>query len=185
VDTHRIVVAGRGDGGAVALLAAARDKSIGGVATLDAAGSPGGDLILQQQQRVLDKLQLAPPERQARIDLQKKIQAAVVSGAGWQGVPDAMRRQADTPWFKSVLTYDPALVLPKVKQPLLIVQADLDPNVPPAEGERLAELARGRKKIPPPEVVHIPDANHTLGAPDARLVSPKVAAAIAAWIKKL
>ena len=89
-----------------------------------------------------------------------------------------MRRQADTPWFKSVLTYDPAQILPKVKQPILIVQGDLDPNVPPAEADRLAELARARKKIPPAEVVHISDADH-------KLVSPKVATAIAEWIKKL
>lgn len=178
VDTRRIVVAGRGDGGAVALIAAARDNAIDGVVTLDAGGSPGADLILQQQLRVLDGLKLPPAERQARIDLQKKIQAAVIAGAGWQGVPDLMRRQADTPWFKSVLTYDPALILPKVKQPILIVQGDLDPNVAPAEADRLAELARARKKAPPAEVVHVPDADH-------RLVSPKVASAIAEWIKKL
>ena len=146
--------------------------------TLDAAGSPGADLILQQQQRVLDGLKLPPADRQARIDLQKKIQAAVMSGSGWQGVPDAMRRQADTPWFKSLLTYDPAQILPKVKQPILIIQGDLDRNIPPAEADRLAELARARKKAPPAEVVHIPDVDHTLA-------SPKVAAAIADWIKKL
>jgi len=178
VDKRRIVVAGRGDGGAVALIAAARDKGVDGVVTLDASGSPGGDLILRQQQRVLDGLKLPPADRQARIDLQKKIQAAVISGTGWQGVPDVMRRQADTPWFKSVLTYDPAQILPKVKQPILIVHGDLDPNIPSAEADRLAELARTRKKTPPTEVVHIPDADH-------KLASPKVATAIADWIKKI
>lgn len=193
VDKRRIVVAGRGDGGAVALLAATRNKSIHGVVTLDAAGSPGADLILQQQQRVLDGLKLGPAERQARIDLQKKIHAAVLSGTGWQGVPDAMRRQADTPWFKSLLTYDPAQILPKVKQPILIIQGDLDTNVPPTEADRLAELARARKKTPPAELVHIPDVDHTLSPPSGgpersalpRTVSPKVAAAIAQWIRKL
>jgi pimeloyl-ACP methyl ester carboxylesterase len=178
VDKERIVVAGRGDGGAVALIAAARDRSIDGVVTLDAGGSPGSELILAQQQRVLDRLKLPPADREARIDLQKRIQAAVISGTGWQGVPDLMRRQADTPWFKSVLSYDPAQIVPKVKQPLLIVQGDLDLNVPPAEADRLAELARARKKVPPAEVVHIPDADH-------KLASPKVASAIAEWIKKL
>ena len=178
VDTRRIVVAGRGDGGAVALIAGTRDKSIVGVVTLGAGGSKGGDLILQQQERVLDSLKLPPEERQARIDLQKKIQAAVVSGTGWQGVPDAMRRQADTPWFKSVLTYDPAEVLPKMNRPLLIIHGDLDPAVPAAEADRLAELARARKKAPPVDLLHIPDA-------DQKLSSPKVAAAIADWIKKL
>ena len=72
VDKRRIVVAGRGDGGAVALIAAARDNAIDGVVTLDAGGSPGADLILRQQQRVLDGLKLPPADRQARIDLQKR-----------------------------------------------------------------------------------------------------------------
>jgi pimeloyl-ACP methyl ester carboxylesterase len=178
VDPRRIVVAGHGDGGAVALIVAARNRSIDGVATLDAAGSPGADLILRQQQHVLDGLKLPAADRQARIDLQKKIQAAVINGTGWQGVPDAMRRQADTPWFKSLLTHDPAQVLPKVKQPILIIQGDLDQTVPPEEADRLAELARARKNAPPVEVIHILDADH-------RLLSPKVANAIANWIKKL
>jgi pimeloyl-ACP methyl ester carboxylesterase len=185
VDKRRIVVAGRADGGAVALIAATHDKAIDGVVTLDATGSPGADLILQQQQRVLDSLQLPPADRQARIDLQKKIQAAVISGAGWQGVPDVMRRQADTPWFKSLLTYDPAQILPKVKVPVLVVQADLDRDVPTAEGDRLAQLARERKKAPAAEIVHIADAGGTLGPPEKNTISPKVSAAIAEWIKKL
>jgi fermentation-respiration switch protein FrsA (DUF1100 family) len=185
VDTRRIVVAGHGDGGAVALIAASRDKAIGGVATLDAAGSPGTELILQQQQRVLDGLKLPPADRQARIDLQRKIQTAVISGTGWQGVPDIMRRQADTPWFKSLLTYDPAQVLPKVRQPLLVVQGDLDELVPRSEADRLAELARARKKAPPVEVVHVPDVDHTLSVPGSRTVTPGIAAAIADWVKKL
>ena len=174
-----IVVAGRGDGGAVALVAASRDRSIDGVITLDAGGSTGADLLLQQQQRVLDGLKLPAAERQARIDLQKKIQAAVISGAGWQGVPDGMRKQADTPWFKSLLTYDPAQVMPKVKQPMLIVQGDLDPQraadrgrPPGGTGAARARRRRRSKWCTSP-------------TPIRNSASPKVATAIAEWIKKL
>ena len=102
---------------------------------------------------MLDALKLPPEERQSRIDLQKRIQAAVISGTGWEGIPEAMRRQADTPWFKSVLTFDPAQVVPRVKQPILILHAELDPNIPPGEADRLAAIARARKKAAPPEVV--------------------------------
>jgi pimeloyl-ACP methyl ester carboxylesterase len=185
VDKNRIAVAGLGEGGAVALLTAGRDNRIDGVVTIDAPGSKGADLLLRQQERVLDGLKLTPEDRQARIDLQKKIQSAVISGSGWDGVPPAMRRQAETPLFKSMLTYDPALALGKVKQPILIVQGDLDPNVPAEEGDRLAELARARKKAPPPEVLHIPDIDHTLAPAGSKTISAKVAEAIAEWIKKL
>lgn len=183
VDDKRIVVAGYGDGAAAALIAASRHKDIDGVVTLNASGSRGADLILQQQQRVLDSLNLPPAERQARIDLQTKIQAAVIAGSGWEGIPPAMRKQADTPWFKSLLTYDPAPVIAKVKRPILIVHGDLDASIPATEADKLAALALARKKIAPPDVVHIPDADQALSVKGT--LSPKLAAAIAEWIKKL
>ena len=74
------------DGGPVALLAAAAaSKDIDGVATIDAAGVSGADLVLLQQQKLLDDTKVTDADKQARVDLQKKIQAAVVSGAGWEG----------------------------------------------------------------------------------------------------
>jgi pimeloyl-ACP methyl ester carboxylesterase len=185
VDKRHLIVAGHMDGGPVALMAASGGHDIDGVVTIDAAGTTGADLILMQQQKILDDLKLTDADRQARIELQKKIQAAVVSGTGWDGVPEPMRKQADTPWFKSVLTYDPAKVLQKVKQPMLILHADLDPNVPSSEADRLGDLAKARKKAPPSEVVHLPELTHTLAPAGTNAVSPKAADAIASWIKKL
>jgi dienelactone hydrolase len=185
VDTRHLVAVGYADGGAVALIAAAREKSIDAVVTVDASGSLGADLLLVQQRRVLDDLKLSPTDRQARIDLQKKIQAAVISGKGWEGIPAPLRKQADTPWFRSVLTYNPALVLPQVRQPLLIVHADLDPNVPPSEADLLAEIARTRKKAPPTTVVHVPDVNHTFADARTHATSETFVSALVDWIHKL
>jgi len=185
VDGNKIVVAGYADGGAVALTAAAHAKEIDGVITMDASGSIGADLLLVQQQRVLDELHLSAADRVARIELQKKIQAAVVSGKGWEGIPDAIRRQADTPWFKSMLTYDPARVVARLRQPILILQADKDVNVPPSEAERLAELVRARKKSAAPEVVHVADADRTFADAKTHAIDEKAVNAIVDWIKKL
>jgi pimeloyl-ACP methyl ester carboxylesterase len=185
VDGRHIVLAGYSDGAAVALMAASREKRIAGVITLEASGSLGADLLLLQQERVLDDLKLSPSDRQARIDLQKKIQAAVVSGKGWEGIPEQLRRQADTPWFRSVLTYDPAVVLQKVRQPILIIHADRDPNVPASEADLLVKLANARKKAGPAEVFHVPDVDHTLADSQSRTISGKAVAAMVDWIKKL
>ncbi len=185
VDKRHVIVAGHLDGGPVALLAAAAGKDIDGVVTIDAAGATGAELILLQQQRVLAEMKLTAADREARVEMQKKIHAAVMSGSGWEGVPVAVRRQADTPWFKSVLSYDPAKVLPKIRQPMLILHGDLDPAVPKEEADRLGELAKARKKSPPSEVVHIPEVTQTLAPPGESAITPKAAAAIAAWIKKL
>ena len=185
VDKRRIVVAGYGEGGSVALLAASRNKEIDGLVTLDAPGSPGADLILQQQERLLDRLELTPEERQKRVETQKKIIAAVQSGRGWDGIADTVRRQADTPLFKSVLSFDPAVVVAKLKQPILIVQGDLDARIPAAEADRLAEAAKARKKIAPPEVIHLPDVGQTLAPQGSKAITPRIAEAIAEWIKKI
>ena len=185
VDKKRIVVAGYGDGAAAALIAASRHKEIDGVVTIGAAGTRGADLILEQQQRVLDALNLPPEERQSRIELQKKIQSAVVSGAGWEGVPAQMRRQAETPWFRSVLTFDPAQVMTRTKQPILILHGDADPNIPASEADRLLGLAKERKKAAPAEVLKVPAATNTLAAPGEKTINPSFVAAIAEWMKKL
>ncbi len=195
VDDRRLVVCGHSEGGAVALIAAAREKRIKGIVAIAAPGSTGADLILAQQRHVLDSMKISDADKQTRIELQKKIQAAVISGTGWDGVPTELRKQADTPWFKSLLQFDPAQVLQKVKQPLLIIQGDLDTQVPKAEADKLADLARARKKAGPVEVVHIPGVNHLLVpattgevAEYVQLkdtsISAKVAAGIVEWVKK-
>jgi len=185
VDARRIVLAGYTDGGAVALIAAAHEKKIAGVVTLNASGSLGTDLVLAQQRRLLDEMNLPPNDRQARIELQKKIQAAVISGKGWEGIPESLRRQSDTPWFRSILTYNPALVLPHVRQPLLVIEGDQDANVPPSEADLLGQIANTRKKTPPATVVHIPDVNQTFADPKTRAISGKLVSAMVDWIRKL
>ena len=185
VDKRHIVVAGYGDGAAAAMLAGSRGSEIDGIITIDGAGTRGADLILERQQRVLDGLNLPPAERQTRIELQQKIQAAVTGTGTWAGVPEAMRRQADTPWFRSVLLFDPAAVMPKIKLPILILHAEQNAVIPASEADRLGALAKARKKDPGTVITRIPGITQTLAAPDAKTVSPAVATAIAEWIKKL
>ncbi len=196
MNPRSITVAGHGEGAAIAMLAAAREKKIDALVVIAASGTSGADLILEQQQRELDRLKLSDQERTDKIELQKKIQAAVVSGKGWEALPEDVRKQADTPWFRSLLLFDPAEVMPRIKQPLLIVQGDLDTQVPPHHAEKLAALARARKKdAGGVEVVHLPGINHLLVPAttgevseyptlEARTITPDVASTIAKWIKK-
>ena len=92
-------------------------------------------------------MNLPDEERATRIDLQKRIQAAVLGKGTWDGVPEPLKKQANTAWFQSFLGFTPATVMPKVKQPLLILQGDIDRQVPVHHADRLAELARARKKV--------------------------------------
>ena len=195
VDPRRIAVAGHSEGGAVAMLAAAREGKIARLVLIAAPGRTGGELILEQQRHMLDVMKTPEAERQAKIELQQKIQAAVIAEKGWEGVPPELRAQADSTWFRSLLLFDPAKVMPRVKQPILIVQGDLDTQVTPANADALAALARARKKAAPVEVLHVPDVNHLLvpaktgevseyASLSDQKVAPAIMSAIAEWLKK-
>jgi pimeloyl-ACP methyl ester carboxylesterase len=195
VDPKRIAVVGHSEGGAVALIAASKDKRIAAVALLAASGVTGADLILAQQQHALDRMKLSPEERQAKIDLQKRIHEAVLTGKGWDQVPPELRRSVDTPEFQSILSNDPAKVMAEVRQPVLIVQGALDTQVAPSNADRLESLARKRKNQPAVEVARIPGVNHllvpaTTGEVEEYVnlkdkhVSPAVTEPIVAWLKK-
>jgi alpha-beta hydrolase superfamily lysophospholipase len=195
VDERKIAVVGHSEGGILGMLAAAREKKIGALVLIATSGTTGAELILEQQQRELDRLELGEDERARKIELQKQIQEAVVSGTGWDALPPEVRKQADSPWFRSLLLFDPASVMPRVKQPILIVQGNLDTEVPAHHAEKLADLARARKKgAGPVEVVHLPGVNHllvpaTTGAVaeyaqlKERTITPEVASTIDRWLK--
>jgi uncharacterized protein len=195
VDPRRIAVAGHSEGGAVALIAAAKEKRVGAVALISANGVSGADLVLTQQQHLLNRSTFSPEEKQAKIELQKRIHDAVITGKGWEQLPPEVRKQVDNPEFQSLLQNDPARIMPDVRQPVLIVQGELDTQVEPSNADRLEALARKRKNAPPVDVVKLPGVNHllvpaTTGEVDeyAKLTDKQVSAtvtdALAAWLKK-
>jgi pimeloyl-ACP methyl ester carboxylesterase len=195
VDSKRIAVIGHGEGAWVAMLAAARDRRITALICIDAPSTNGADLALEQQQLVLDRLKATPAERAQRIDLQKKVQAAVLSGKGWEGVPPELRKQADTPWTHSVLSFDPARVIADVRQPILFIHAALDRLIPVSHVDRLVDLARKESKSKSVDAVTVRGVNHLLvpaitGEPEeyASLpdlnVSKDVTTAITDWLTK-
>ncbi len=196
VDEDRIVLVGHSEGALVALQAASRDDDIAAVVLAAAPSVPGGELVLEQQQYMLGKMKLAEAERASRIDLQKRIQAAVLGQGSWDGIPQPLRRQADSPWFRSFLQFSPAEVMKKVEQPLLILQGDIDRQVPPHHAERLAEMARARKNVQPDAVqlTKLEGVNHllvraTTGDLDeyptlaGRGLDPRVPKAIVEWAR--
>ena len=200
VDRHRIALVGHSEGAAVALLLSAREEDRVKAAVLIAGiGTTGAALILEQQQHLLDGMKLDEAERKAKIEMQERIQANVIKGPGadWSGIPDAARKSADTPWFQSLLTFDPARVMRDVRQPLLIVQGELDTQVKAHHADKLAELARARKRKADVQVLKVAGINHllvpaksgevteygSLGGPDAK-VSTEVTSGIAEWLKK-
>ncbi|HYM24063.1 MAG TPA: alpha/beta fold hydrolase, partial [Vicinamibacterales bacterium] len=194
VDDKRIVVVGHGEGGAIALIAASKDKKIAGVALMGAGGVSGSDLVLAQQQRALSRLKLSPEEKQAKIDAQRRINDAAVSGKDLDKLPPDIRRQVDNAEFQSLLANDPAKVVPDVRQPILVLQGELDTQVDPSNADRLEALGKKRKHPAPIDVVKLPGLNHLfvtaktgetdeyLSLPDKR-VNASATQALVAWLQ--
>ena len=152
VDKRRISVFGHGEGASIAMIAAAREKNIAGLIVSGGTGTTGRERIMEQVQQGLDARNAPEAERTSTIELQKKVMDAATTAKGWEELPPETRRAADTPWFRSLLTFDPAKVVQRVKQPILIVQGAVDAATPEHHAQRLAELAKARKDSPPTEV---------------------------------
>ena len=193
VDSKRIAIVGHSEGGSVAMLAGAKEKRVAALVLVATIGVTGAELNLEQVKHTLDRTSKSDADKQATIEIQKKIQRAVLTGSGWEQVA-AYRGQADTPWFQSFLAFDPAKVMPDVRQPLLIVQGELDSQVAPANADRLQALATRRKNPPPVQVVKVPGVNHLLvpartGEADEyatlqdKHVSAEVSKPIVAWLQ--
>lgn len=195
VDPKRVALVGHSEGGFVSMLAASDEKKkIAALALIATPGTTGADLVLEQQRHLLDGMNLPDDEKQQRIDLQKRIQVAVVSGNGWEAIPPAYKRQADTAWFRSFLTFDPAKIMRKVAQPTLIVQGDRDRQVTAQHGQLLVGMAKARKNDPGSELSVVEGVNHLLvpavtGEMDEypslqdRTVSPRLIGTLVAWLK--
>ena len=161
VDKERIALVGYNEGAWVALRAAARDDRVGALALVAAGSVTGAELVLERQRQMLADSKAPASEQQAKIELQERINAAALKGAGWEGIPDALRQAADTPWFQSYLAFDPARVLRDVRQPLAIVRGGDTNGLPPHHADRLADLARARKRNVPVEIL---DSEKAIGA---------------------
>ncbi len=195
VDKKRIAVAGYSEGGWVALLAASREKKIASLILVAAPGTTGAELVLEQQRHALDQLKASEEERKKKIELQHRIHTAVLTGKGWENIPEELRAQADVPSFASLLAFDPLKVMSNVKQPILVLHGELDKEVPPHHGTRLAELAGARKNAASVELKQLPGVNHLLvrgttgevseyGTLPAPAVAREAGEAIAAWLGK-
>jgi pimeloyl-ACP methyl ester carboxylesterase len=193
VDADRLVAVGYAEAASVALLAARREDRIRGVALLAAPAVSGRTLALEQQMDLLDRLKVSPAERAERIALQHRVLDATISGKGWENIPIELRRQADTVTFRSWLIFDPAAVISRLDQPILIAHGSLDDEIRPAHADKLEALSRGRRDVPATHTrkVLIADVSHklarseTVSSPSTsapRSIAPEVPTALAAWL---
>jgi pimeloyl-ACP methyl ester carboxylesterase len=194
VDPKRIAVVGYGDGGWVSMVVALRENKVAALALVATASISGIELVLEQQRRLFESSDTSAGAQQAAIEQQKRILQAVVTGNNWDAIPPDIRRRVDTPLYRSFLSFDPAPILSRLRQALLILQPDLDKEVPVYHGEQLAQIGRSRPRARGTDFVRLPNVNHLLtravtgqiseyGTLPDRSVSPAAALEIVSWLK--
>jgi hypothetical protein len=176
VDEDRIAMIGYAEGGAMAMLAARREKRVAALGLLAAPGRAGRELTLLQQERVLERAAASDADRQAKMALQQRVIEAVLGDGDWADIPSEVRNQADTAYFRSWLEFDPAELMEKLEQPVLVLTGALDAEYPPDQAERLAALAREREDLPESALrtVVVPGVNHLLVSAEARGAAPSL-----------
>ena len=137
VDSNRIVVLGHSEGGMIAPMVAASDPKIAGIVLLAGTGKRGDAIIAYQVNQGLEGDPTLTEEARAkgRAEQQDAMRKAI---AGDASAPEAMR----SPWMRYFLAYDPLPTIRKVRQPILILQGELDRQVTADHAELLAKAAR-------------------------------------------
>jgi pimeloyl-ACP methyl ester carboxylesterase len=195
IDAKRIALVGYGEGGWIALSAAGKDDHVAALVLIGTPSAKGTDLVLEQQRHLFEGSATTAAAQQKAVEQQKLILDAVMSGKGWDALSPEIRQRVDSPLYRSFLLFDPSQALGKTRQPVLVVQADLDTEVAAHHAEQLAQLSRSRIKAKPTDVVHLPGANHLLvpartgsvgeyGSLEARAITPVAAQEISGWLKK-
>ena len=195
VDEDRIAVLGHAEGGWSAALAAARERRADRLVLVGVPGTSGSELVLEQQTAVLDRLNASDRERAEKIRLQRRIIAAVRGEGPWTDVPEPMREQADTLWFRSFLDFDVAGTLRRTRQPLLILHGSRDEHVGAHHAGRLVEHTRRRRRgAPPARRIIVDGIDHRLlavgpeaaadPAPPGLQISPSVVDTLTTWLNQ-
>ena len=196
VDPRRIALIGYGEGGWVALLVGEQEQKVAAIGLVATPSISGIELVLEQQRAFFERGGAAnTPPQKAAIEQQKKILDAVITGKGWENLTLDVRRRVDTPLYRSFLLFDPSKTLPRVRQPLLVVQPMLDREIPVYHGEQLAQLARSRPRAKVTDFVQLEGVNHLLaravtgevaeyGTLAQRSVSPAATLELTSWLNK-
>ena len=177
IDSAHVGLLGHGEGGNVALLAAAQPLPPAFVIGLAPAGLTGSEVILQRQQATLLSLQTTPKQLAAALKYQQSIFDIIrqtVNNSQAQTIVAGMLKQSNValddaraqaqaaemvaPHYRYALTFNPLEKLPKVHCPVLLLFGTADATV---NGDvNLEALARGLRADKSVTIRKLPGVNH-------------------------
>jgi uncharacterized protein len=210
VDSHKIGLLGHSEGGVEAPMAAAHNPDVAFVVMMAGPGVPGNQLLPEQMRLIEKAAGKSDAEIAKDVALQRDILALVDKDkddsvldkdlreklAG--KVPEAQMgmqiKAVSSPWFRGLLTYDPAPTLSQLTCPVLAINGEKDVQVPPQQNLpviRKALESAGNKNY---EVDELPGLNHLFQTSKTggigeyseieETMSPVAMEKVASWILK-
>ena len=141
IDPNRIALVGHSEGGSMAMMIAATDARIRAVALMAAMGKTGREVNLAQQEEALAQATTLTEERKNELRAeQRRILETVIEGGDTSHLPPQARQFL--PWFREFLLFDPQAAMRRVRQPILILQGELDRQVTADQATLLERAAR-------------------------------------------
>jgi uncharacterized protein len=210
VNAHKIGLLGHSEGAVEAAMAAEHNAEVAFVVMMAGPGVRGDQLLPEQMRKIEQAAGKPAEEIEKDLALQHEILTLVekdnddaeldkdlrekLSGK----VPDAQIglqiQTVSSPWFRGLLTYDPASTLTKLTCPVLAVNGEKDVQVPPEQNLppiRQALAASGNKNY---EVDELPGLNHLFQTAKTggiseyseieETMSPAAMESVADWILK-
>jgi hypothetical protein len=137
IDPARIALVGHSEGGMIAPMVAASDPRIAAIVLMAGSGKRGDEILLYQQNQAIDASGMLADEEKAKQHAEH-AENLRKAAQGDPSAPEALR----SAWMRYFLTYDPLPTIRKVRQPILILQGELDRQVTADQAEMIAKAAR-------------------------------------------
>jgi Dipeptidyl aminopeptidases/acylaminoacyl-peptidases len=139
IDPKRIAIVGHSEGGVIAPLVAASDPQLAAIVLMAGTGKRGDEVILYQMNHPLELDATMPEEEKAkkRAEYQQMVRT-MMEGGDTSRMPPLFRFL----WTRAFANYDPLPTIRKVRQPIFIVQGEIDRQVTADQAELLAKAAR-------------------------------------------
>jgi uncharacterized protein len=182
IDTQQIGLYGHSEGGIIAPMLAARNKTIAFIILSAGTGVKGIDILNEQKKLILQANGATTETINHEMKINELVYKTVISNQGWDELKkqlredfakafnlkdqaleqavDAQINNIKTPWWKYFMQYDPAPTLAQVKCPTLLLFGGLDLQVPPVQSEKVMLKALKKAKNRDYQSKTFAQANH-------------------------
>jgi pimeloyl-ACP methyl ester carboxylesterase len=208
VDARKIGLVGHSEGAIEAPMSAAHNPDVAFIVMMAGPGVRG-DRLLPEQLKLIELASGKSPEAVEKDLATQRVVMAILEGEKDDSVREKQLRESlkgqvpeeqigmqikavNSPWFRGLLEYDPALTLSQIKCPVLVLNGEKDLQVPPQQNLPPIRHALESAGNPNFEVDELPGLNHLFqtaktGAVSEysdieETISPVVLEKIASWI---